>query len=82
MQACPRSLLLKQTTLLLEVSRGGCKCVFAWVQEHGGSKSSTGIAEEQAQDLVRSLQTASLLGKLRSAVQNMDEQLAATMVSI
>ena len=37
-------------------------------------------AEKHARDLGRSLKIASLLGKLRGAVEKVDEQLAMTMV--
>lgn len=81
MQACPRYPVLDRPPFC-SMSRGGCKFTIDCVQGHGGSKYSTGSAGKQAQNLVRSLQTASLLGMLSSAVQEVDEQLAATMVSI
>ena len=50
------------------------------LQGFGQSDSSSDAAKKEALDLVRSLRVASLLGKLRSAIEEVDEQLAATMV--
>lgn len=58
----------------------GQQCARCCLQRQDKSGSSNRKAEDQAQDLVRSLQIASLLGTLRSAVDKIDEQLAATMV--
>ena len=49
-------------------------------QESAGRDQSCGSAEGRAQDSVRSLQVSNLLGKLRSAVQSIDERLACTVV--
>ncbi|CAL5222991.1 g5435 [Coccomyxa viridis] len=57
-----------------------------WSEEcsDGDNKDSCNddSAEKHARDLLRSLQIASLLGKLRSAVQKVDEQLAMTMAQM
>ena len=50
------------------------------LQAHGKTDSSGHTAKEQAQDVVRSLQIASLLERLHNAVVEVDKQLAATMV--
>ena len=50
------------------------------VQARGKTGSGDDSAREQAHDVVRSLQIASLLERLRSAVDEVDVQLAATLV--